>query len=105
MTSRLYLLDHSQVDLGEATASDARDGVIVPSVDNSGPFPPGPNSVVWSASDRSGILLSHPERQCYSSYQPRREYRGQRRWLELHSHQSKWGSGAISCKCPFGGHG
>lgn len=44
----------TQVDLGEATASDARDGVIVPSVDNSGPFPPGPNSVVWSASDRSG---------------------------------------------------
>lgn len=44
----------TQVDLGEATASDARDGVIVPTVDNSGPFPPGPNSVVWSASDRSG---------------------------------------------------
>ena len=44
----------TQVDLGEATASDARDGVIVPSVDNSGPFPPGPNSVLWSASDRSG---------------------------------------------------
>ncbi|MDB2660362.1 HYR domain-containing protein [Luminiphilus sp.] len=44
----------TQVDLGEATASDARDGVIVPSVDNSGPFPPGPNSVVWSASDQSG---------------------------------------------------
>ena len=44
----------TQVDLGDATASDARDGVIVPSVDNSGPFPPGPNSVVWFASDRSG---------------------------------------------------
>ena len=44
----------TQVNLGEATASDARDGVIVPSVDNSGPFPPGPSSVVWSASDRSG---------------------------------------------------
>ena len=44
----------TQVNLGEATASDARDGVIVPSVDNSGPFPPGPNSVLWSASDRSG---------------------------------------------------
>jgi len=44
----------TEVNLGEATASDARDGVIVPSVDKSGPFPPGPNSVVWSASDRSG---------------------------------------------------
>ena len=44
----------TEVELGDASASDARDGVIVPSVDNSGPFPPGPNSVVWSASDRSG---------------------------------------------------
>ena len=54
MTSRLSTGPLTQVDLGEATASDARDGVIVPSVDNSGPFSPGPNSVVWSASDRSG---------------------------------------------------
>ncbi|TAA42578.1 BNR-4 repeat-containing protein [Corallincola spongiicola] len=42
------------VDLGVATAFDEKDGVIVPQVDNAGPFIPGRHIVTWSATDITG---------------------------------------------------
>ena len=46
------------VDIGVATASDGKDGNIVPSLDNSGPFAPGRNTVTWSAEDQAGNLAT-----------------------------------------------
>lgn len=42
------------VDLGIATATDFKDGVIVPIADNTGPFVPGRHIVTWSATDEAG---------------------------------------------------
>ena len=44
------------VALGTATATDARDGVVQATPDDSGPFAPGRHLVTWSASDKSGNL-------------------------------------------------
>jgi len=44
----------TEVDLGMATASDDKDGVIVPVVDNPGPYAPGRHVVTWSATDEAG---------------------------------------------------
>jgi FG-GAP-like repeat/Bacterial Ig domain/Bacterial TSP3 repeat/NHL repeat/Regulator of chromosome condensation (RCC1) repeat len=42
------------VALGTATASDARDGVVSATADDTGPFAPGRHNVTWSATDSSG---------------------------------------------------
>ena len=44
----------TEVDLGVATAIDGKDGNIVPTADNTGPFPPGSTEVVWTATDAAG---------------------------------------------------
>lgn len=44
----------TEVLLGDASAYDRKDGVIMPLPDDAGPYPPGPNKVVWSASDAAG---------------------------------------------------
>ncbi|MCH1602720.1 MAG: hypothetical protein L7S57_07730, partial [Luminiphilus sp.] len=44
----------TEVDLGVATAIDGKDGNIVPTADNTGPFPPGSTDVVWMATDAAG---------------------------------------------------
>jgi hypothetical protein len=42
------------VDLGSATAEDAKDGTITPTADNYGPFAPGHHRIVWTATDAAG---------------------------------------------------
>ncbi len=42
------------VDLGVANAHDVKDGSIVPSANNAGPFAPGRNVIIWSAVDQAG---------------------------------------------------
>ena len=42
------------VELGAATASDAKDGSVTPVADDVGPFKPGVTVVTWSATDESG---------------------------------------------------
>jgi len=44
----------TDVAIGSATAVDARDGPVTPTVDNPGPYPPGDNPATWSAKDFSG---------------------------------------------------
>ena len=44
----------TSVYLGNASANDAKDGVITPVVDNAGPFVPGVTIVTWSAIDAAG---------------------------------------------------
>ena len=44
----------TSVDLGTASANDAKDGAITPVVDNAGPFVPGVTTVTWSATDAAG---------------------------------------------------
>jgi hypothetical protein len=46
------------VDLGLATAVDFKDGTIIPSVNDFGPFIPGHNVVTWSATDQSGNVAT-----------------------------------------------
>lgn len=46
------------VELGVASAEDAKDGVIVPSVDNAGPYFSGRNILTWTAEDRSGNVAT-----------------------------------------------
>ena len=46
------------VNLGLATASDVKDGVIVPVVDDAGPYVPGRHIVTWSATDGAGNTTS-----------------------------------------------
>ena len=45
---------HTPVELGGATASDARDGALTASPDRQGPFPPGRHIVTWRAADAAG---------------------------------------------------
>ncbi len=42
------------IDLGVATATDMKDGAIVPVVDNPGPYVPGRHILTWSATDQAG---------------------------------------------------
>ena len=42
------------VDLGVATATDAKDGSVAVVADNEGPFKPGVTVVTWSATDEAG---------------------------------------------------
>ncbi|GGX55129.1 hypothetical protein GCM10007392_23420 [Saccharospirillum salsuginis] len=42
------------VDLGEATATDDRDGALTPTADTIGPFALGDHTVTWSATDSAG---------------------------------------------------
>ena len=48
----------SAVDLGEATAFDSEDGVLIPVADNVGPFPLGVNQINWSVSDSEGNTVT-----------------------------------------------
>ena len=45
------------VDLGLAMAIDIKDGTIIPSVDNSGPFSPGRHFLNWAAEDSAGNII------------------------------------------------
>ena len=49
----------TEVDLGVATAIDGKDGNIVPTADNTGPFPPGSTEVVWTATDAAGNTVTN----------------------------------------------
>ena len=51
----------TSVDLGVATATDIKDGVIVPTVDNTGPFTPGRHILTWSATDEAGNAASETQ--------------------------------------------
>ena len=42
------------VDLSAVTASDTKDGALVPYADNFGPFAPGRHIITWSVSDAAG---------------------------------------------------
>jgi len=42
------------VDLGTATATDAKDGNLVPGANASGPFAPGRHTITWIATDAAG---------------------------------------------------
>ena len=44
----------TSVELGRATATDTVDGVLTPTPDNAGPYPPGSTTVTWSATDSAG---------------------------------------------------
>ena len=52
----------TSVDLGNASANDAKDGVITPVVDNAGPFVPGVTIVTWSAIDAAGNQTTGEQR-------------------------------------------
>ena len=52
----------TSVDLGAASAADAKDGSIAPVVDNSGPFVPGITIVTWSATDEAGNQTTGEQR-------------------------------------------
>jgi FG-GAP repeat/PKD domain len=41
-------------DIGTGTAEDLVDGILIPTPDNLGPFPPGATTVTWSATDATG---------------------------------------------------
>ena len=43
------------IDIGQATATDSVDGVLVATPDNTGPFPVGANFVTWSATNSQGV--------------------------------------------------
>lgn len=51
----------TNVDIGTATAVDARDGAVTAQASDTGPFPPGPNVVTWSAADLSGNTVEGPQ--------------------------------------------
>jgi len=44
----------TMVSLGMATAEDFKDGAIVPTVDQTGPFTPGHHIITWRADDQAG---------------------------------------------------
>jgi hypothetical protein len=46
----------TKVALGEATATDALDGDLMPVADNPGPYAPGSYTVTWSATDAAGNI-------------------------------------------------
>ena len=46
--------DLTEVDIGEATATDDTDGELTPVADNLGPYPIGDTTVTWSATDAAG---------------------------------------------------
>ena len=46
------------VSLGTASANDNRDGVLVATIDNTGPYPLGVTVVTWSATDAAGNTAS-----------------------------------------------
>ena len=46
--------DLTSVSLGQGTATDSVDGVIVPTVSPAGPFAPGTHVVTWRATDSAG---------------------------------------------------
>jgi hypothetical protein len=52
----------TSVDLGTASANDAKDGAISPVVDNTGPFVPGVTTVTWSATDAAGNKKTEEQR-------------------------------------------
>jgi len=46
--------DFTEVELGEASATDNVDGALAPLSDKSGPFEPGRHTITWSVSDAAG---------------------------------------------------
>ena len=48
----------TEVDLGVATAIDGKDGNIVPTANNTGPFSPGSTEVIWAATDAAGNTVT-----------------------------------------------
>lgn len=45
-------------DIGQATATDNKDIEVLAIADQVGPFPPGPNTVTWTATDAAGNSVS-----------------------------------------------
>jgi hypothetical protein len=48
----------TDVNLGTATATDAEDGSLTPTADDTGPFAPGTHVITWSVTDSDGSTVT-----------------------------------------------